>query len=250
MRAELTKVWALRAALGVALFGSWVYATGPGEVSPVLLPRLELVWRALVGFVQESKTWEHVGVTLFEIGIAFLGSIVAGILVGFACSRTPLRAKVSEPLLAWGYMAPLVLFYPLFILWFGVGIWSKILYGVVSGFFPIAFNSLRGFQAVDERYLRVARAFGASPGQTDRLVKVRAALPMVLAGVRIGAALNIITVILAEMLAAERGLGYELAYASQTLQVPRVFAIIVVLLCVVALLQLLIQRFAKTRHEA
>jgi ABC-type nitrate/sulfonate/bicarbonate transport system permease component len=204
----------------------------------------------ILALLQEAPTWTAVGVTLSEIGTAFVVSVVVGIGVGFACSRTTLRARVSEPLIAWGYLASLVLFYPLFILWFGVGPWSKILYGAVSGFFPIAFNALRGFQAVDERYLKVAKAFGASPGQTDRLVKVQAALPMVMSGVRIGAALNIITVVLAEMLASERGLGYELAYASQTMQVARLFALIVVLLCVVTLLQLLIQRFAKRRHDA
>jgi ABC-type nitrate/sulfonate/bicarbonate transport system permease component len=249
MSANVAKIWGLRLLLVVVILGAWTYATGPGGVSPILLPRLDLVWQQLVALLQEGPTWAAIGVTLFEIGLAFVVSTVAGIGLGFVCSRTPLRAKVSEPLLAWGYLAPLVLFYPLFILWFGVGLWSKILYSAVSGFFPIAFNALRGFQAVDERYLKVAKAFGASPGQTDRLVKVWAALPMVMSGVRIGAALNIITVVLAEMLASERGLGYELAYASQTMQVARVFALIIVLLCIVALLQLLIQRFAKPRHD-
>jgi ABC-type nitrate/sulfonate/bicarbonate transport system permease component len=144
-------------------------------------------------------------------------------------------------------MAPLVLFYPLFITWFDIGMLSKVMYGALSGFFPVAFNALRGFRAVDPRLTRVARAFGASPGQTDRLVKAPAALPMVMTGIRVGAALNIITVILAEMLASSRGLGFELAQTSQTLQVPDVFALILILLVFVALMQLVIQRVSTSR---
>lgn len=243
------RIWALRGLLVAVILGGWLYAAGPGGVSPVLLPRLGLVWTELRALLADPTLWSDVGFTLFEIALAFVLSVLAGFLVGFASSRTPLRAKVVEPLLAWGYMAPLVLFYPLFILWFGVDGWSKILYGAASGFFPVAFNSLRGFRAVDQRYLRAARAFGASSAQIDRQVKVPAALPMVMAGIRIGAALNIITVILAEMLAAQRGLGYRLAAASQTLQMPRAFALIIMLLGIVALLQLVIQRVGRARHQ-
>jgi len=239
------KATLLRFASLLAFFGIWAWLTGPGGVSPILLPRIPLVWDQVGVMVQEPGFWSDLGITLFEIGVAFVFSTVFGIAVGFACSRTQLRARVVEPLVAWGYMAPLILFYPLFILWFGVGMWSKILYAGISGFFPVAFNALRGFQAVDPRYLRVARAFGATPGQIDRQVKVMAAMPLVTAGFRIGAALNIITVILAEMLAAEQGLGYELAAASQTLQMPRVFALVLALLVLVAILQIFIQRIGR-----
>jgi ABC-type nitrate/sulfonate/bicarbonate transport system permease component len=146
-------------------------------------------------------------------------------------------------------MVPLVLFYPLFIVWFDIGMTSKIVYGALSGFFPMAFNSLRGFRAVDPRYLRVAQAFGASASQSDRQVKLPAAMPMVMSGIRIGGALCMITVILAEMLASTQGLGYELARASQTLKVPSVYAHIVVLLGFVALVQIFINRLGRTRFS-
>lgn len=245
----IAKVWALRLGLVVALIGGWVYLTGPGGVSPILLPRIGLVWVSLVGFVGDAHLWSSLLQTVGEILGAFAISVVFGVTVGFLCSRTSLRIRVAEPLIAWGYMAPLVLFYPLVILWFDIGFWSKIFYAALSGFFPVAFNSLRGFAAVDTRFLRVARAFGASPSQTDRLVKVQAALPMVLSGIRLGAALSIIGVVLAEMLASRGGLGYDLALASQTLRTPDVFALILILLVLVAVLQLIIQRVGRTRRE-
>ena len=248
MKRHIATIWCLRGALVAVIVGAWAYATGPGEVSPLLLPKLNLVGTRLEDLLQDSKLWSDLLLTVTEILCAFILSTVAGVLVGFLGSRTQLRAAVIEPLIAWGYMAPLVLFYPLFIVWFDIGLASKIAYGALSGFFPIAFNALRGFRAVDPRFVRVAQAFGASAGQTDRLVKTQAALPMVMSGIRVGAALNIITVILAEMLASERGLGYELARASQTLQTPDVFALILILLVFVAFMQIIIQRVSRPPH--
>lgn len=248
-RHRLLVVWLLRALLVAVIVGAWAYSTGPGGVSPLLLPRIDLVVDRLGFFVGDGTLWSDLLLTILEIVLAFAIAAVCGVLLGFWGSRTPLRAAVIEPLIAWGYMAPLVLFYPLFITWFDIGMLSKVMYGAVSAFFPIAFNALRGFRAVDPRYTRVARAFGASQGQTDRIVKTQAALPMVMSGVRVGAALSIITVILAEMLASSRGLGYELAQTSQTLQVPDVFALILILLVFVALMQLAIQKASTPRHR-
>ena len=242
-------VWGIRLGLVVAILGCWLYMTGPGDVSPLLLPKLGLVGDQLGSILTSGELWRDVGITVVEFVAAFLIACVVGVALGFACSRTELRYRVTEPLVAWGYMVPLVLFYPLFIVWFDIGMASKIAYGALSGFFPIAFNSLRGFRAVDPRYMRVAQAFGATPGQSDRQVKLPAAMPMVMSGIRIGGALCMITVILAEMLASTQGLGYELARASQTLKVPSVYAHIAVLLCFVALVQILINRLGKTRFS-
>jgi NitT/TauT family transport system permease protein len=242
-------VWGIRGGLVAVLLGYWIYMTGPGDISPLLLPKLNLVIRELRAILVSGQLWQDVGVTAVEFVAAFLIAGVVGVGLGFACSRTELRYRVTEPLVAWGYLVPLVLFYPLFIVWFDIGMASKIVYGALSGFFPIAFNSLRGFRAVDRRYTRVAHAFGASPGQTDRQVKLPAAMPMVMSGIRVGGALCMITVILAEMLASTKGLGYELARSSQTLKVPSVYAHIIVLLAFVALVQVVINRLGRTRFS-
>lgn len=248
MRTRLA-VWGIRLGLVAALLGYWIYMTGPGQISPLLLPKLNLVRRELREILTSGALWHDVGITAIEFVVAFLIACLVGGGIGFACSRTELRYRITEPLVAWGYMVPLVLFYPLFIVWFDIGMTSKIVYGALSGFFPMAFNSLRGFRAVDPRYLRVAQAFGASASQSDRQVKLPAAMPMVMSGIRIGGALCMISVILAEMLASTQGLGYELARASQTLKVPSVYAHIVVLLGFVALVQIFINRLGRTRFS-
>lgn len=235
-------IWALRLALVAVIVGGWLFANGPGGVSPLLLPKLDLVLQQFGELVTTSTLRSDLLVTLMEIAGGLAIAMFLGTLIGFWGARSTLRAKVVEPLVTWGYLAPLVLFYPIFILWFGIGPSSKIGYAAVNALFPIAYNSLRAFQNVDPRYLRVAHAFGASRIQTDWLVKWRAALPMVMSGIRIGAATSMITVILAEMLSASRGLGYLLAKSSQTFAVSQSFAVILIVLVVVVVLQFVINR--------
>ena len=243
------KVWALRVAGIAVVFGAWLYATGPGGVSPLVLPHVPDVADAFWDLVTGSSIWSHLGITLLEIVIALAIALTLGFAAGFLGSRSALRARIFEPMLAWGYMVPHVMFFPLFLLWAGVGIWSKILFAAVAGFFPVAMNTLRGFDSVDGGYVRVGRAFGASKLQLDWLVKLGAALPMVLAGVRIGVALAVINVILSEMLASQRGLGHELARTSQTLEIPQSFAVILLLLVVVAVLHQGAQRIELQHHR-
>lgn len=241
MRHQL-KVRSLQLLLLAALIGTWLWFTGPGGVSPLFIAPLPATIEALGELLLDPTIWAATWTTVAEIAISISIALAAGFAVGFLGSRTPYRLKVFESLLAWGYMIPFVLFYPIFLLWIGVDEGSKVAYGALNGFFPMAFNTIKGFKAVDSSLIRTARAFGGSPRQIEWAVKFPAALPVVLTGVRVGSALCVITVILAEMLASRRGLGYELARASQTLQVPRSYALIIFILVIVSVLHLLIQR--------
>jgi ABC-type nitrate/sulfonate/bicarbonate transport system permease component len=231
----------------IAVFAAWWYAAGPGAVSPLLIPKIPAVGGQFVELVTSATFWSDLGVTLFEIIVASVIAVTAGFAIGFWASRRRVRSGATEMLVAWGYLAPLVVFYPLFVLWFGVGIWSKIAYGTVTGVLPIAYNTVRGFRSIDPKYTRVGVAFGASPLQLDWTIKMGAALPMVLAGIRIGIAGVVITVILAEMLSAERGIGYELSESSQLLDVARSYALIFTILAVVGALQGIVQRLTRRR---
>jgi ABC-type nitrate/sulfonate/bicarbonate transport system permease component len=240
-------IWGLRAIPLIVTFAIWWYAAGPGDVSPLLVPKIGAVTVQLLDLVTTRSFWSDIELTLFEIIFASAVAITAGFAIGFWASRRRVRSGATETLLAWGYLAPLVVFYPLFILWFGIGIWSKIAYATVSGALPIAYNTVRGFRSIDPKFTRVGIAFGASPLQLDWNVKLGAALPMVLAGIRIGVAAVVITVILAEMLSADRGIGYELSQSSQLLEVARSYALIIVLLVMVGVLQQVINRVTRGR---
>jgi ABC-type nitrate/sulfonate/bicarbonate transport system permease component len=244
-RTHRLKVLGLRLAAVVAFFATWLYMLGPGEVSPLVLPQLDRVGEELWAFVSSAELYGHVWVTMVEIFAALSIAGIAGFIVGFWGARSELRAGVLEPLLVWGYLVPTILFYPLLLLWFGFGMSSKIAYATISAFFPIAFNCLRGFRRVDPRYINVGRAFGASKQQMDWSIKLRAALPMAAAGLKIGAALCMITVIVAEMLASSRGLGYLIRFYSQSFSTARTYAIIIVVLMVVGVFQFVVKQLLR-----
>lgn len=236
------KVYAVRAVTAAAAVALWLYAQGPGDVSPIILPKLDRVISEFWKFLTSADVYRAAGVTIGEIFVALFIAGVLGFAVGFWAARTQLRAAVVEPLLVWGYLVPHILFYPLIILWFGVGVSSKIVYAASSAVFPIAFNCLRGFRGVDPSFLNVGRAYGASPRQMDWMIKLRAGLPMAAAGLRLGAALCMITVIVAEMLASTRGLGYLLKFYSQSFSTARVYAIIFVVLIIVGAFQFAVKK--------
>lgn len=249
-RAHQVKVQAVRFLAAATLLGVWYYAIGPGGVSSLILPPPTRVLSEAWSFLSTAELYRALAVTMTEIFVSILIAGSLGFVIGFWGARTERRAGVVEPLLVWGYLVPHILFYPLLILWFGIGMSSKIAYAASSAIFPIAFNCLRGFRRVDDRYVRVGRAFGASPTQLDWLVKLRAGLPMAAAGLRLGAALSMITVIVAEMLASSKGLGYILKFYSQSFVTAKAFAVTLIIILVVGLFQLIINRLLPGDPQA
>jgi ABC-type nitrate/sulfonate/bicarbonate transport system permease component len=241
-------VWALRLLLLAIVVAAWAYGTGPGGISSLILPPLPEVLVAMGDLLGTRVFWSALAVTVFEMLAAFLLAAAVGITLGFFLSRTPLRARAAEPLLSWGYMFPVVLLYPLFLLWVGVGIGSKIAYAAVAAFFPIAYNTLRGLRTVDENYLKVGVAFRASRFDMDRHIKAGAARPLIMSGLRIGVSVVMISVVLAELLGSNAGLGYELQRSASTLKLPREYAIALLLLVVAVTLQRLLERVLRPRR--
>jgi len=242
-------VWALRLALAVLVFGGWIFATTVGNVSPLILPSIPAVFEAFVSLVVTPEIWLQAGITVFEMLAGFALAAATGLIAGFLLSRTRVTAMAAEPLLAWGYMFPLALLYPMFLLWVGVGLESKIYYAAVGAFFPIAYNTIRGLSSVDTKYLQVGRAFGASRTQIDLAIKLGAARPMILAGLRIGSSIVTIYVVLAELLGSNQGLGHEIERASSRLQIPDSYATVVLLILVTVVLQRIMEHFLRAKHE-
>ena len=216
---------------------------GPGvpvASPPVILPRVQDVLNEFVHFIGASEVYQALGVTMVEILISLVIAAVVGIGLAFWAARTDLRAKVVEPLLVWGYLVPHILFYPIIILLFGVDVPSKVAYAASSAVFPIGFNCLRAFRGVDPKFISVGRAYGASPRQMDRQIKLPASVPLAAAGLRIGAALTMVTVISAEMISSTNGLGYLLKFYSQSFNTEKAYAIILMIILVVGIFQLAI----------
>ena len=172
----------------------------------------------------------------------------AGIVVGFLVTRSRNLMRIFEPMLAGLFAVPLTLFFPLFVVFFGIGPDSKVAYGAIYSFFPIALNTIAGFSSVDELYLRSVRSMGASSLQQFRYVYLPAAMPVTLTGLRIGFFICIASVLGGETLAAAAGVGSSIALAAELMETARLYAWIAFVVLVSVMLNLLALA-AETRSE-
>jgi ABC-type nitrate/sulfonate/bicarbonate transport system permease component len=241
-RRERLTVGGVQLGVAAVVLGLWIYQTRTGRVSPILLPQPERVLAEFPDLLGSSGFWRAAGITAMEVAGAFLLAAAAGLLVGVLLGRWAPAARIATPLFAWAQTVPIILFYPICILFFGIGPVSKIVFGGFYGFFPIVANTILALSTVPPRYLRAAAALGASPRQTVLQVLIPAARPLILSGIRLGAALCLIGVLAGEILGSTAGLGYEIASSSGAFRTPEMYAYIIVTLVLVALFNLAITR--------
>lgn len=241
-RAEGAQIIASQVGLVIAVLILWWWVGEQGLVSPLLLPKPGAALAALPELLADPQTWWHLRLTGLEIAAAFAISTLAGVSIGFWTGTSEYRSRLVEPFLVSAYMVPIVLLYPIVLLVFGVGPSSKIVFAGVYGFFPVALNTMRAFRSVDGKLITAAISMGATAGQRIRHVLLPAARPLIVSGVRVGAALNLTGVIVGEMLASRAGLGYEIARTSQTFSVPKLYAYIFIALVMIILFNRVVAR--------
>src|SRR5262249_45837317 len=151
-------------------------------------------------------------------------------------SRSQYLIRVFEPLLAGIYSIPIILFLPLYVLFFGLGPWSKIALGSTISFFPVVLNTIAGFGYIDAIFIVAARSMGASDYQMFRHVLLPAALPIILTGLRIGFTVALLAVLGSETIASLAGLGHRIVQLAEGMESPRMFAYIAFVVAIAALL--------------
>lgn len=163
----------------------------------------------------------------FFIGLAI--AIVLGIAIGFMMASSRLGERTMGPWVTALYATPTIAISPLIILWAGIGIWSKVIVVVINSIFPMIINTDAGLRATDKHLLDAARCFGANRWQLFWKVSLPAAIPFVLAGIRLAVGRGLVAVVVAELFGARAGLGYLLVQASEVFNMPRLFAAVVIL---------------------
>jgi ABC-type nitrate/sulfonate/bicarbonate transport system permease component len=232
----------VQVAVPVALVTLWYLATTRWGVSRILLPNPVEVLRALGNVLATGEYVNDLRVTLTELAIAFAISISGGITLGFLISRTGFRIRVFDPLLSAIYSVPLILFLPLYVLWFGLGPPSKIALGATISFFPIVLSTIAGFGRVDAIMVTAARSMGASDLQLFRFVLLPAAFPVIIAAARLGFTVALLSIIGSETLASLAGLGHKIVELSEGMEMPRMFAYIAFVVAIAAILNIVVSR--------
>ena len=220
----------------IALFTLWYFATNRWGVNRLLLPNPIAVWHQLLDVLRSGEFWPDLRVTLTELAIAFALSMTFGTVIGFFVSRTRYIIRVFDPLFAGIYSIPIILFLPLYVLFFGLGPASKIALGATISFFPIVLSTIAGFSNVDRTLVTAAKSMGASDYQLFRYVLVPAALPVILSGLRMGFTIALLAIIGSETIASLAGLGHHIVQLAEGMDMARMFAYIAFVVVIAVLL--------------
>ncbi|MGK6315638.1 ABC transporter permease [Neorhizobium sp. DT-125] len=223
MRRRLT-AWIDYALALVVLLVAWWFATGPMALPTYLLPSPVRTWNALVGIALTGELWLHLGFTLQNIILGLVLGCIAGIALAYTMTRFPKLAVWLDGPLVILQTAPKIALAPLFVVWFGFGIMSKIILIFSLVFFPVFIGAIAGFRSLDPKMKDLARLLGLSTVQRFRQIELPSAMPEVFVGLKIGAVQALVGAVLAEWMAGKFGLGYLMTFAAATYKTPLLFA--------------------------
>jgi ABC-type nitrate/sulfonate/bicarbonate transport system permease component len=232
----------------VAVALAWHLATAWGQVSPLLLPPIASVYREFILLFAAGAFWPDLGVTIFELVVAFLIAACCGTVTGYLVSRSTYATKVFDPLFSGIYSIPAILLFPLYVLVFGLGPASKIAIGTTIAFFPITLSTIAGFRNVDRIYVTAARSMGASSRQLFMRVMLQAAFPVIFAGLRMGLSLAFLSILGAETIASLSGLGHRIVELGENMETTEMFAYIIFVILVAFFLNSAVA-FAENRRS-
>ncbi|MFL6974603.1 MAG: ABC transporter permease [Xanthobacteraceae bacterium] len=207
-------------------------------IAPIYLPAPSAIavylWRMLVDGSMEY----HLGVTLLRIFAGFLLAAIAGVSLGLLMGMSRIIARVADAWIAALYPLPKISLIPLLIIWLGTGEAYRIVISAITAFFPIVISTYSGIRQVDPGLLKAARDLGASARQIQLKIVVPAAMPSILAGLQLGMGVTIILIVAAEMIggSSQSGMGYLLINSGQVMETEKVFATLVVLALVGAVI--------------
>jgi len=211
----------------VAMVALWWGAVEVFSIPAYLLPGPGPVFSRLIR--DAGMLWTHSQVTLIEILLGFGLTIVTAIPLGLLIALSALAKQIVYPPIMLMQLVPKIAVAPLFLVWLGFGIESKVLLTVLLTFFPLLIASISGFQILDDRLLYLTRSMGATGWQTFRYLRFPAALPVIFSGLKTSATIAATAAIVAEFVGANKGLGYVLLRGTSTMDIELVFAVLVVL---------------------
>lgn len=233
--------WATLLAPGVLLLVLWELGSGP-LIREVYVSKPSEVGERLVELFSTGEIFPHLLTTGQELAWGYTIGVLAGVIGGYALGRSPALTRVFEPYIIAFYGVPKIALAPLFIIWFGIGIVSKIALAAIMVFFLVFFNVFMGVRSVDHELVNTARVMGASQRQLTRHVYLPGTMPYIIMGMRAAIPYAVIGVIVGEFTSAQQGLGLYMQRASTTFDPAGVFAGIGILLVFIVFANWLLHR--------
>jgi NitT/TauT family transport system permease protein len=210
---------AIAAALAV-----WQAAAERAVLPAYVLPLPSKVLAAWLQLLQNGALLRHVSTTLSEAMAGFVVALVIGSAIAYPLARSEPLSRLASPFIATTQAMPMIALAPLLVMWFGLGLSSKVIICALIVFFPILVSTMVGLRSIDRELLEAARSLGASAWQTLWLVEVPLALRPVLGGIRLGLTLAMTGAIVGEFVASDSGLGFLMVLSRTNFDAAMVFA--------------------------
>lgn len=214
------------------VFAAWEAACHASLVNVALLPPPSLIAQALWQLLASGGILAPLAHTLGTLAAGYGLACLLGIGLGLAMGSSARLYGLFEPLVELVRPVPKPALIPVFVLFLGIGFPMKLSMVTLAALFPVLINTLQGVRGVDPVLLATARTLGCSAGATIRKIVLPAALPFILTGMRVSLGMGLVLVILAEMLAADRGVGFLILDLERSFQVQQMYAWIVLLAAV------------------
>lgn len=234
-----------RLMLLAGFFGSWQWGSTSGWLDPYFFGMPSEIFRDLWKMALDGTIFYHMLITLEEAFAGFCLGAVGGIAVAFVLKASPFWAKVFDPIIMVFYGIPRISLAPLFILWFGLGMASKVVFAFILVFFLLFFNTIAGLKGVDREMIDAVRVMGASRNQILRMVILPAITPWILAGLKSGLGMSLLGAIVGEYIGGNAGLGWLINYAAGVFETNRVFSALFALAILVTVLNKLLDLFER-----
>jgi ABC-type nitrate/sulfonate/bicarbonate transport system permease component len=228
------RVWSnpvvqVRVAIVLTVLVVWEVVAASGLLYRDVVPSLLAIGGALARLLGNPEYYWHLYVTASEVGTGLLVGGLSGLVVGLVLGGSRLLSKSFEPYLYYLGPTPKIIFFPVMIMWFGVGPGSKVAMGAISCFFPIALSAAAGMRQIDKVLIKVGKSFRANTWQMATKIYLPAMRHPIINGVRLGLGVAIIGTLLAETKLSNRGIGFLIIQAYSLFDMPRMYAMLIVL---------------------
>jgi NitT/TauT family transport system permease protein len=238
-------VLTLQVGFFMAFMGTWEAAVATGHVDPFFFSRPSAIVAQMWKWISTGFIWPHLATTLVEALLAFVIGTIFGVACGLALARVEILARVFDPYIRILNALPRVILGPIFILWFGLGIASKVALAVTLVFFIVFFNTFQGIREVNPVVRDNARMLQASEHQLLRYVYLPSAMAWIFSSLHTSIGFALVGAVVGEYLGAARGIGYVVAQAEGVFDTTGVFAGLILTSAVVLLIDLGINRLER-----
>src|SRR5512143_3940648 len=208
----------------------WWLVTRTARLPAFILPSPGAVWRRFLSSAADGSLLVHTGVTLLEVLLGLVFGAVLATVLGYLIAKSHALEHMLSPYLVASQAVPLVAIAPLLVIWFGAGMFSKVLICALIVFFPVLVNTVVGVRAVPGPLYDLMGSLHATQGQVLTKLEIPAALPIFLGGLRIGATLSVIGAVVGELVGSDRGLGFLINVGRGQYDTALVFVAVFVLI--------------------